>query len=163
MEYRKSSIVWIFQLGFFFLSILNTFDATTAAEGEENRNVKKDSNTQKKHRVVWSTDLHRKFVAAVDELGLEIFYWLQKYKVYLANLNSDSDPQSIDGEGSGNPEEIEPRKRKEQNGTGIYLDEEDEDSNAHKKPGVVWSPRLHKKFVDAVDQLGPESESKYNK
>lgn len=34
------------------------------------------SSTQKKPRVVWSIDLHRKFVAAVNQLGIESEYFL---------------------------------------------------------------------------------------
>lgn len=38
---------------------------------EDNGNEDDDSSTQKKPRVVWSIDLHRKFVAAVNQLGIE--------------------------------------------------------------------------------------------
>lgn len=40
-------------------------------EGEENGQENDDPATQKKPRVVWSVELHRKFVAAVNQLGLE--------------------------------------------------------------------------------------------
>ena len=40
-------------------------------EGEENGSEKEDPGTQKKPRVVWSIELHRKFVAAVNQLGIE--------------------------------------------------------------------------------------------
>ncbi|KAG8367565.1 hypothetical protein BUALT_Bualt16G0085100 [Buddleja alternifolia] len=39
-------------------------------ESEDNGN-ESDSSTQKKPRVVWSIELHRKFVAAVNQLGIE--------------------------------------------------------------------------------------------
>ena len=53
------------------------------------------------------------------------------------------------------------RKRKDQN----MDDDEDQDENEHenddpsaqKKPRVVWSVELHRKFVAAVNQLGLES------
>lgn len=40
-------------------------------ESDENGNDDEDSATQKKPRVVWSIDLHKKFVTAVNQLGLE--------------------------------------------------------------------------------------------
>lgn len=55
------------------------------------------------------------------------------------------------------------KKRKEQNGE----EEEDSDENprenedpsAQKKPRVVWSVELHRKFVAAVNQLGIDSKN----
>lgn len=38
---------------------------------EENGHESDDPSAQKKPRVVWSIDLHRKFVAAVNQLGIE--------------------------------------------------------------------------------------------
>ena len=51
------------------------------------------------------------------------------------------------------------RKRKDQNGDEEEEEVEDdtqenEDPATQKKPRVVWSPDLHKKFVDAVSYLG---------
>jgi len=40
-------------------------------DGEENLNENEDLSTQKKPRVVWSVELHRKFVAAVNQLGID--------------------------------------------------------------------------------------------
>jgi two-component response regulator (ARR-B family) len=40
-------------------------------DSDENSNENGDSSTQKKPRVVWSVELHRKFVAAVNQLGIE--------------------------------------------------------------------------------------------
>lgn len=40
-------------------------------EGEENGPENEDPATQKKPRVVWSPELHRKFVAAVHQLGVD--------------------------------------------------------------------------------------------
>lgn len=40
-------------------------------EGEENGHENEDPATQKKPRVVWSIELHRKFVAAVNQLGID--------------------------------------------------------------------------------------------
>lgn len=39
-------------------------------DSEENTNENENSNTQKKARVVWSIELHRKFMAAVNHLGV---------------------------------------------------------------------------------------------
>lgn len=52
-------------------------------EGDENGNDSEDPSSQKKPRVVWSVELHRKFVAAVNQLGLESESLLQESK----NLN----------------------------------------------------------------------------
>ncbi|EHA8590178.1 two-component response regulator ORR22 [Cocos nucifera] len=41
-------------------------------DGQENMHENGDSSTQKKPRVVWSVELHRKFVAAVNQLGIDI-------------------------------------------------------------------------------------------
>ncbi|WMV36313.1 hypothetical protein MTR67_029698 [Solanum verrucosum] len=40
-------------------------------ENDENGNDNEDPTTQKRARVVWSIELHRKFVAAVGQLGIE--------------------------------------------------------------------------------------------
>jgi len=40
-------------------------------DDDENDRDNDDSTVQKKPRVVWSADLHRKFVAAVEQLGFE--------------------------------------------------------------------------------------------
>lgn len=45
-------------------------------EREENENENEDQSTQKKPRVVWSVDLHRKFVAAVNQLGIDSMFKL---------------------------------------------------------------------------------------
>jgi two-component response regulator (ARR-B family) len=38
---------------------------------DENEHENEDPATQKKPRVVWSVELHRKFVAAVNQLGID--------------------------------------------------------------------------------------------
>lgn len=43
-------------------------------EGDENGQDHDDPAAQKKPRVVWSIELHRKFVAAVNQLGIESEY-----------------------------------------------------------------------------------------
>lgn len=43
-------------------------------EGDENGHDNDDPAAQKKPRVVWSIELHRKFVAAVNQLGIESEY-----------------------------------------------------------------------------------------
>lgn len=40
-------------------------------EADEEGNENEESSTQKKPRVVWSVELHKKFVAAVNQLGLD--------------------------------------------------------------------------------------------
>lgn len=76
-------------------------------ENDENGNDNEDPTTQKKARVVWSLELHRKFVAAVGQLGIEkavpkrildlmnvngltrenVASHLQKYRLYLKRVN----------------------------------------------------------------------------
>jgi two-component response regulator (ARR-B family) len=53
-------------------------DEEEEEEDEENENENDDPSNQKKPRVVWSVELHRKFVAAVNQLGLESEYLLQR-------------------------------------------------------------------------------------
>ena len=41
-----------------------------------------DQSTQKRTRVVWTVDLHRKFVAAVNQLGIDSKFLLGIYHLY---------------------------------------------------------------------------------
>lgn len=43
-------------------------------EHDENGHDNEDPSTQKKPRVVWSVELHRKFVAAVNQLGIDSMF-----------------------------------------------------------------------------------------
>ncbi|XP_039029535.1 two-component response regulator ORR24-like isoform X2 [Hibiscus syriacus] len=83
-------------------------------EGEDNWHENEDPSNQKKPRVVWSVDLHRKFVAAVNHLGLDkavpkkildlmnvegitrenVASHLQKYRLYLRRLSSVATQQA---------------------------------------------------------------------
>ncbi|GFS41620.1 response regulator 12 [Actinidia rufa] len=83
-------------------------------EGEENGSENEDPGTQKKPRVVWSIELHRKFVAAVNQLGIEkavpkrildlmnvegltrenVASHLQKYRLYLKRISSVATQQA---------------------------------------------------------------------
>ncbi|XP_074585372.1 two-component response regulator ORR23-like [Curcuma longa] len=80
---------------------------------EENMLENDDTTTQKKPRVVWSIDLHRKFVAAVNQLGIDkavpkrilelmnvekltrenVASHLQKYRLYLKRLSAAANQQ----------------------------------------------------------------------
>ncbi|GJU75925.1 response regulator 12 [Tanacetum coccineum] len=80
------------------------------ADSEDNGNEDDESSTQKKPRVVWSIDLHRKFVAAVNSLGIEkavpkrildlmnvegltrenVASHLQKYRLYLKRISQQA-------------------------------------------------------------------------
>ncbi|GFY93560.1 response regulator 12 [Actinidia rufa] len=82
-------------------------------EDEENGEENEDLATQKKPRVVWSIELHGKFVAAVNQLGIEkavpkrildlmnvegisrenVASHLQKYRLYLKRISSMSSLQ----------------------------------------------------------------------
>ncbi|XP_008796839.2 two-component response regulator ORR24 isoform X1 [Phoenix dactylifera] len=81
---------------------------------EENIQENEDSSTQKKPRVVWSVDLHGKFVAAVNQLGIDkavpkkildlmnvenltrenVASHLQKYRLYLKRLSTVANQQT---------------------------------------------------------------------
>ncbi|XP_062223890.1 two-component response regulator ORR24-like [Phragmites australis] len=83
-------------------------------DSDENSNDNGDSLTQKKPRVVWSVELHRKFVAAVNQLGIDkavpkkildlmnvenitrenVASHLQKYRLYLKRLSADASRQA---------------------------------------------------------------------
>ncbi|XP_075490301.1 two-component response regulator ARR12-like isoform X1 [Primulina tabacum] len=76
-------------------------------DGEDDENESEDPGAQKKPRVVWSIELHRKFVAAVNHLGIEkavpkrildmmnvegltrenVASHLQKYRLYLKRIS----------------------------------------------------------------------------
>ncbi|XP_078438713.1 response regulator 12 [Wolffia australiana] len=83
-------------------------------DSDDNGNEYDESSTQKKPRVVWSVDLHRKFVAAVNELGIDkavpkrilelmnverltrenVASHLQKYRLYLKRIHAATNQQS---------------------------------------------------------------------
>ncbi|XP_066321332.1 two-component response regulator ORR24-like isoform X2 [Miscanthus floridulus] len=83
-------------------------------DSDENSNENGDSSTQKKPRVVWSVELHRKFVASVNQLGIDkavpkkildlmnvenitrenVASHLQKYRLYLKRLSVDASRQA---------------------------------------------------------------------
>ncbi|CAL0327181.1 unnamed protein product [Lupinus luteus] len=83
-------------------------------EEQENDNDNEDPSAQKKPRVVWSVELHRKFVAAVNQLGIEkavpkkildmmnvekltrenVASHLQKYRLYLKRISCVANQQA---------------------------------------------------------------------
>ncbi|KAL2534834.1 Two-component response regulator [Abeliophyllum distichum] len=83
-------------------------------ESDDNGHENEDPATQKKPRVVWSIELHRKFVAAVNQLGIEkavpkrildlmnvegltrenVASHLQKYRLYLKRISSVATQQA---------------------------------------------------------------------
>uniref|UniRef100_A0ACD5V521 Uncharacterized protein n=1 Tax=Avena sativa TaxID=4498 RepID=A0ACD5V521_AVESA len=83
-------------------------------DSDDNSNENGDSSSQKKPRVVWSVELHRKFVAAVNQLGIDkavpkkildlmnvenitrenVASHLQKYRLYLKRMSMDASRQA---------------------------------------------------------------------
>ncbi|KAL6506103.1 hypothetical protein OROHE_022632 [Orobanche hederae] len=83
-------------------------------ESEDNGNESEDPGTQKKPRVVWSIELHRKFVGAVNQLGIDkavpkrildlmnvdgltrenVASHLQKYRLYLKRISAAATQQA---------------------------------------------------------------------
>lgn len=83
-------------------------------EQDENEHENDDPSAQKKPRVVWSMELHRKFVAAVNQLGIDkavpkkilelmnvekltrenVASHLQKYRLYLKRISSMNNQQA---------------------------------------------------------------------
>lgn len=83
-------------------------------EDKENGNDNEDPSAQKKPRVVWSVELHRKFVAAVNQLGIDkavpkkildmmnvenitrenVASHLQKYRLYLKRISCVANQQA---------------------------------------------------------------------
>jgi two-component response regulator (ARR-B family) len=83
-------------------------------DSDENSNDNGDSSSQKKPRVVWSVELHRKFVSAVNQLGIDkavpkkildlmnvenitrenVASHLQKYRLYLKRMSLDASRQA---------------------------------------------------------------------
>ncbi|KDP33534.1 hypothetical protein JCGZ_07105 [Jatropha curcas] len=81
---------------------------------DENGHENEDPTTQKKPRVVWSVELHRKFVAAVNQLGIDkavpkkildlmnvekltrenVASHLQKYRLYLKRISTVANQQA---------------------------------------------------------------------
>lgn len=69
--------------------------------------------------------------------------------------------QGLRSENSADQNKRLGKKRKDQSDEeeeGGEENEDDEDPSAQKKPRVVWSVELHRKFVAAVNQLGLDSE-----
>ncbi|XP_043807789.1 two-component response regulator ARR12 isoform X2 [Manihot esculenta] len=81
---------------------------------DDNEHENEDPTTQKKPRVVWSVELHRKFVAAVNQLGIDkavpkkildlmnvekltrenVASHLQKYRLYLKRISTVANQQA---------------------------------------------------------------------
>ena len=71
--------------------------------------------------------------------------------------NWEAEDNGRGGEQGGDPEFVT-RKRKEKDEEGCDGYDGYDDANALKKARVVWSIQLHQQFVNAVNQLGVESE-----
>lgn len=93
-------------------------------DDDEDDNENEDPSAQKKPRVVWSVELHRKFVAAVNQLGLEkavpkkilelmnvdkltrenVASHLQKYRLYLKRISAVANQQANMAAALGGPD-----------------------------------------------------------
>nr|GEW96221.1 two-component response regulator ARR12-like [Tanacetum cinerariifolium] len=76
-----------------------------------------------------------------------------------SNNNQEKSNHGGEGEqeaGSGDPNGKFNQKRKDENEDFEDNRNEDDESSTQKKPRVVWSNDLHKKFVDVVYSLGIE-------
>ena len=79
--------------------------------------------------------------------------------------STDNRDKPNQGSSEAVPDQKLNKKRKDQNGDEDEDHDEDEDEHEHenedpttqKKPRVVWSMELHRKFVAAVNQLGVDS------
>jgi two-component response regulator (ARR-B family) len=77
--------------------------------------------------------------------------------------SSDNRDKPNQGSSEAVPDQKLNKKRKDQNGDEDEDHDEDEDEHENedpttqKKPRVVWSVELHRKFVAAVNQLGVDS------
>ncbi|XP_050232238.1 two-component response regulator ARR12 isoform X2 [Mercurialis annua] len=89
-------------------------DEDEEEEGEDNLNDNDEHGNQKKPRVVWSVELHKKFVGAVNQLGLDkavpkkildlmnvegltrenVASHLQKYRLYLKRISMSASQQA---------------------------------------------------------------------
>lgn len=82
-----------------------------------------------------------------------------------SNSSYDRDQQGSEGgqgpavTGNADQDGKSSRKRKDDEEEDEENDQDDVDPSAQKKPRVVWSIELHRKFVAAVNQLGLESKS----
>ncbi|KAG6591544.1 Two-component response regulator ORR24, partial [Cucurbita argyrosperma subsp. sororia] len=74
------------------------------------------------------------------------------------NSGNQDKVDSENGEEAADPNGKFNKKRKDQNYNDDddqdYNEQENDDASTQKKPRVVWSVELHRKFVNAVNQLG---------
>lgn len=104
---------------------------------------------------IWQHVIRRKKIDSKDQINS-----LTEDKTYHGNGDGG---QRVTSTGDADQSSRLDKKRKEQNEDEEEDDEdnepENEDASTQKKPRVVWSVELHRKFVVAVNQLGLESES----
>ena len=63
-------------------------DEEEVEEHDENGPDNDDPSNQKKPRVVWSVDLHRKFVAAVNQLGIDSRFFTTTLHLFIRHILS---------------------------------------------------------------------------
>lgn len=101
----------------------------------------------------------------IEELRNIWQHVIRKKKTEPKNQNSSADQgngNQSSGEGNGSQADRNGkcnRKRKDEEDFSEDNENENDDPATSKKPRVVWSIELHRKFVAAVNQLGLESNS----
>lgn len=99
----------------------------------------------------------------IEELRNIWQHVIRKKKVEPKNENRSADQSQgnqASGDGNGSPTDQNgrfSRKRKDEEDLSEDNGNESEDPSQQKKPRVVWSIELHRKFVAAVNQLGIDS------
>lgn len=98
----------------------------------------------------------------IEELRNIWQHVIRRKKSDSRNNNKSTDDANVQGQGSpltSNADQNSKfsRKRKDEDDFSEDNGNESEDPSSQKKPRVVWSIELHRKFVAAVNQLGIES------
>lgn len=98
----------------------------------------------------------------IEELRNIWQHVIRKKKTEPRNQSNSADQgngNQSGGEGNGSQGDRKFNRKRKDEDDGSENENENDDPGASKKPRVVWSIELHRKFVGAVNQLGIESNS----